>query len=105
VARFDLYPNPNPRASHRLYLDVQSDLVLTSTRWCLPLLPLLPANAAMPLLSGAQLTVVLDGQSWVLDAPNFLAVPTALLRQARGRLLVDDQLRVEAALDFMLRGC
>lgn len=101
MPRFDLYLNPNPRASHRLYLDVQSDLVLTSTRWCLPLLV---ADAATPLLSGAQLTVLLDGQSWVLDAPNILAVPTALLRHPRGRLSSDDQLRVEAALDFMLRG-
>jgi hypothetical protein len=101
VARFDLYLNPNPRASHGLFLDVQSDLVLTSTRWCLPLLP---ADAATPLLARAQLTVVLDGQGWVLDAPNILAVPTGLLRHAQGRLPADDQLRVEASLDFMLRG-
>jgi hypothetical protein len=39
VARFDVYRNPNPRASHALYLDVQSDLVRTSTRWCVPLMP------------------------------------------------------------------
>jgi hypothetical protein len=37
MPRFDLYRNPNQRAVHGLYLDVQSDLVSTSTRWCLPL--------------------------------------------------------------------
>ena len=38
MARFDVYRNPNPRASHGLLLDVQSDLVRTHTRWCVPLL-------------------------------------------------------------------
>ena len=33
MPRFDLYRNPNPRASHALFLDVQSDLVTTATRW------------------------------------------------------------------------
>jgi hypothetical protein len=62
VPRFDLYRNPNPRAVHGLYLDVQSDLVSTSP------------------------------------------VPKALLREHRGRLASDDQLRVESAIEFMLRG-
>lgn len=37
VPRFDVYQDPNPRASHRLSLDNQSDMVRTATRWFLPL--------------------------------------------------------------------
>jgi hypothetical protein len=102
VARFDLFRNPNPLASHPLLLDVQCDLVLTSTRWCVPLMP---AAAGAPALAQAQAVLLLDGQHWVLDAPNILAVPLAWLRKPQGRLPADDRLRVESALDFMLRGC
>jgi hypothetical protein len=101
MARFDLYLNPDPRAAHGLYLDVQSDLVQTSTRWCIPLRRRHPEH---PLLRAAQQLLQLDGEDWVLDAPNILSVPTALLRRHRGRLPQDDHLRVEAMLDFMLRG-
>ena len=101
MPRFDVYANPNPRASHARLLDVQSDLVLTSTRWCVPLSMLKPD---MPVMSGAQALLVLEEQSWLLDTPNVLAMPAALLRQPQGRLTPEDQLRVETALDFMLRG-
>lgn len=101
MPRFDLYRNPNPRAIHGLYLDVQSDLVSTSTRWCLPLFV---AMAGTLLMTRAQWTVTVDEQPWVVDAPNILAVPKALLREHRGRLGSADQLRVESAVDFMLRG-
>lgn len=101
MPRFDLYRNPNPRASHGLYLDLQSDLVATSTRWCVPMVRVQPDH---PVMAGAQALLMLEGQPWLLDAPNILAVPTILLRQRQGRLLPDDQLRVESAMDFMLRG-
>jgi len=39
-----------------------------------------------------------------VDTPNVLAVPKALLREHRGRLAFEEQLRVEAAVDFMSRG-
>jgi hypothetical protein len=102
VPRFDFYRNPNPRASHALFLDVQSDLVLTATRWCVPLLPATAAGA--PTMTGAQAILTLDGVAWLLDTPNILAVPASLLRSRQGQLSSDDRLRVEAALDFMLRG-
>jgi hypothetical protein len=102
VPRFDFYRNPNPRASHALFLDVQSDLVPTSTRWCVPLLP--AAAAGAPAMTGAQAVLTLDGVAWLLDTPNILAVPASLLRSRQGQLSSDDRLRVEAALDFMLRG-
>lgn len=101
MPRFDIYPNPNQRAVHGLYLDVQSDLVSTSTRWCLPLFP---AVAGTLLMTRAQWTVTIDGQPWVVDTPNILAVPKALLRVHGGRLGSADQLRVESAIDFLLRG-
>ncbi len=101
MPRFDVYRNPNQRAVHRLYLDVQSDLVSTATRWCLPLFPRMGDARVM---TGAQWVVNVDGQSWVVDTPNVLAVPKALLRDFQGRLASEDQMRVEAAIDFMLRG-
>ena len=55
-------------------------------------------------MTRAQWTVTVDEQSWVVDAPNILAVPKAMLREHRGRLGSADQLRVESAIDFMLRG-
>jgi hypothetical protein len=101
MPRFDLYRNPNQRAVHGLFLDVQSDLVSTSTRWCLPLFQ---AKEGTLLITRAQWSVILDGISWVVDTPNVLAIPLAILREHRGRLTADDQLRVESAIDFMLRG-
>ena len=101
MARFDLYRHPNPRASHGLLLDVQSDLVRTHTRWCVPLLLAAPA---MPVMTGAQLLVAVSGADWLLDTPNILAVPAPLLRSPVLRLDGADQAKVESALDFMLRG-
>ncbi|MBK6716325.1 MAG: CcdB family protein [Burkholderiales bacterium] len=101
MARFDLFANTDPRASHGLYLDVQSDLVQTPTRWCVPMRRW---RADRPLLRGAQQLIEVDEDDWVLDTPNILAVPNSLLRHPVGRLSLDDHLRVEASLDFMLRG-
>jgi CcdB protein len=101
MPRFDVYRNPNPRATHALFLDVQSDLVRTSTRWCVPLLLV---SEGMPVLSRAQQRLNVGGQVWFLDTPNILAVPAVLLRVHVGRLDGDEQLLVEAAIEFMLRG-
>ena len=101
MPRFDAYRNPNPRAQHGLYLDVQSDLVLTATRWCIPMLRYAPGD---PLMSRAQQRVQLAGEQWLLDTPNILAVPTTMLRDMAGQLPADDRLLAEASLDFMLRG-
>ncbi|MBK6853240.1 MAG: CcdB family protein [Burkholderiales bacterium] len=101
MARFDLFANTDPRASHGLYLDVQSDLVQTPTRWCVPMRRW---RSDRPLLRGAQQLIQVDEDDWVLDTPNILAVPAMLLRHQVGRLSPDDHLRVEASLDFMLRG-
>ena len=47
--------------------------------------------------------MTVDEQPWVVDAPNILAVPKAMLREHRGRLGSADPLRVQSAIDFMLR--
>jgi hypothetical protein len=101
MPRFDVYRNPNPRATHALFLDVQSDLVRTATRWCIPLLQ---APDGVPVMSRAQQRVHVAGQGWLLDTPNMLAVPAAMLRNHVGRLGSDEQLRVDGCIDFMLRG-
>jgi hypothetical protein len=101
LPRFDIYRNPNPRAAHGLYLDVQSDLVQTATRWCIPLRP---ASLTTPVMATAQQLVNLSGANWVMDTPNMLSVQASLLRAQVARLPAEDQLRVESAIDFMLRG-
>ncbi len=100
MPRFDLYRNPNPRASHALYLDVQSDLVTTATRWCVPMRL---AVAGQPVMSRAQSTLNVEGELFVLDVPNLLAVPAKLLRQRVRKLTEGEQAVVEACIDFMLR--
>jgi len=101
VPRFDVLANPNPKGSHALYLDVQSDLVQTSTRWCVPLMAATPER---PILTGAHVVLDVAGQPFILDTPNMLAVPLRLLRKPLGRVEGEQQLAIEAALDFMLRG-
>lgn len=101
MPRFDLYRNPNPHASHALYLDVQSDLVSTATRWCLPLLAV---RAGSVVMSRAQALIEVQGGTYVADTPNILAVPAKLLRQPLGRLAAGAQPQIEAMVEFMLRG-
>ena len=101
MPRFDVYRNPNPRATHALFVDVQSDLVRTVTRWCVPLFQ---APDGLPVMSRAQHRLHVASQEWLLDTPNMLAVPAAMLRNHVGRLSSDEQLLVENSIDFMLRG-
>lgn len=101
MPRFDLFVNPNKAASHFLYLDVQSDFVRLSTRWCIPLSRHVPRS---PIVQGAQALIEVDHQAYVMDTPNLLAVPAILLRQRAGRLSSSEQLIAESCIEFMLRG-
>ncbi len=101
MARFDVYRNPNPQASHALFLDVQSDLVSTATRWCIPLMTAKPGH---PVVSRAQGILNIQQTSYLMDTPNLLAVPNALLRHPVGRLGPAEQALAEASIEFMLRG-
>jgi hypothetical protein len=101
MPKFDIYLNPNPAATHRFYVDVQSDLVRLSTRWCIPLRKLVLRT---PLIASAQACIEHDDVKYVLDTPNLLAVPALLLRQKVGRLSSADQLLAEGCIEFMLRG-
>lgn len=101
MSRFDIFVNPNQAATHTLYVDVQSDFVRLSTRWCIPLLRHLSLR---PILQGAQALLEVDQQEYVMDTPNLLAVPASLLRQRAGRLSSSEQLIAESCIEFMLRG-
>ena len=101
MPRFDIYRNPNPRASHGFYLDVQSDLVATATRWCIPLVLHRPDT---PLIQRAHGLLDVQGARHVMDTPNLLAVPAALLRNPLSRIGSSEQALAEAAIEFMLRG-
>ena len=101
MSRFDIFVNPNQAATHVLYVDVQSDFVRLSTRWCIPLLRHVPSR---PIVQGAQALIEVDRQEYVMDTANLLAVPAILLRQRAGRLSSSEQLRAESCIEFMLRG-
>ena len=101
MPRFDAYRNPNARASHPYYLDVQSDLVTTATRWCIPLALWVPGAA---IVTRAQAVLKLQKVTYVLDAPNILAVPMQMLRAPPIRLDSNEHAVVESCIDFMLRG-
>jgi hypothetical protein len=102
MARFDLFANTDPRASHGLYLDVQSDLVQTPTRWCVPMRRW---RSDRPLLRGAQQLIEVDWRTigcWT--RPTSWPFRTRCCDILWAVCLLDDHLRVEASLDFMLRG-
>lgn len=101
MAKFDIFLNPNKAARHSLYVDVQSDFVRLSTRWCIPLSRHVPSRA---IVQGAQALIEVDLQEYVMDAPNLLAVPASLLRRHAGRLSASDQSVAESCIEFMLRG-
>ena len=101
MPRFDIYKNPNPKASHAFYLDIQSDLVTTATRWCIPLRTVKPGQ---PVVSRAQVLVSVQGINCLMDTPNLLAVPNSLLRSPVERLDTPAQALADAAVEFMLRG-
>ena len=101
MPRFDIYKNPNPKASHAFYLDIQSDLVTTATRWCIPLRTVKPGQ---PVVSRAQVLVSVQGINCLMDTPNLLAVPNALLKNPVDHLDIAAQALAEASVQFMLRG-
>jgi len=101
MARFDIYFNPNKSARHPLFVNVQSNLVRLSTRWCIPLSRHIPTK---PIIQGVQAVMDVAHQKYVLDTPNLLPVPAALLRHPLGRMSPNDQLAAESCIDFMLRG-
>jgi len=101
MPRFDVYKNPNPKGAHVFYLDVQSDLVTTATRWCIPLRT---AKPGQPTVNRAQELVTVQGVKCLMDTPNLLAVPNALLKSPVGRLEPAAQALAEASVEFMLRG-
>ena len=101
MPRFDIYKNPNPKGAHAFYLDIQSDLVTTATRWCIPLRT---AKPGQPVVNRAQGLLKVLGVSCLLDTPNLLAVPRALLKSPVDRLDAAAQALAEASVEFMLRG-
>ena len=101
MPRFDIYKNPNPKGAHAFYLDIQSDLVTTATRWCIPLRT---AKPGQPVVNRAQGLLKVRGVNCLMDTPNLLAVPNTLLKDSIERLDATDQALAEASVEFMLRG-
>ena len=101
MPRFDIYKNPNPNGAHAFYLDIQSDLVTTATRWCIPLRT---AKPGQPVVNRAQGLFKVKGVDCLMDTPNLLAVPNTLLKSPIDRLDATSQALAEASVEFMLRG-
>jgi hypothetical protein len=101
MPRYDIFANPNKTATHPFYIDVQSDLVRLSTRWCIPLLRRKPAMLALP---GVQALIKFHEQQYLMDTGNLLAVPALLLQRSTGRLSSDQKFLADSCIEFMLRG-
>ena len=101
MPRFDIYKNPNPKGAHAFYLDIQSDLVTTATRWCIPVRT---AKPRQPVVNRAQGLIKVQGVNCLMDTPNLLAVPNTLLKSPIERLDATAQALAEASVEFMLRG-
>ena len=101
MPRFDIYKNPNPTGAHAFYLDIQSDLVTTATRWCIPLRTAKPVQSVV---ARAQGLVKVQGVDCLMDTLNLLAVPSTLLKSPIDRLDTAAQAQAEASVEFMLRG-
>jgi hypothetical protein len=101
MPRFDIFANPNKAATHPFYVDIQSNFVRLSTRWCIPLLRRRPG---MITLHGVQALVDFQDRQYLMDTGNLLAVPATLLQRSTGRLSSNEQLLAESCIDFMFRG-
>ena len=101
VPRFDIFANPNKAATHPFYVDVQSNLVRLSTRWCIPLLR---RDFSIRTIQGVQAMIEFQDQPYLLDTGNLLAVPALLLKRSTGRLSSDQQFLAESCIEFTLRG-
>lgn len=104
MARFDVYANPGRGAeSTPFLLDVQSDLLDgLDSRVVIPLRSLsrfpdvkLPERLMPVLLMG--------GKRLLLETPKMAAVPRRVLKTAVVSL-AQEQARITAALDFLIRG-
>lgn len=81
MARFDLYPNPEPsERSHTPYvLDVQNDHLLPlETR---VVIPLRAAKTFGPTMTTLNPVFDVDGKSLVLDTASLAPIPSAWLRK------------------------
>lgn len=104
MARFDVYANTGPHASHTPYLlDVQSDwLQGLETRVVVPL----RKTSHFPSVKlPDQLCPVftLTGEECLLETPKMAAVPLRVLRSPVASLATE-QARIVAALDFLFQG-
>jgi toxin CcdB len=104
MARFDVYLNPGDHKLTTPYLlDVQADLLDgLDSRMVIPLrnkehFP----NVKLP----ARLTPVfsINGKEFLLEVPKMGAVPKRVLKAPVGSL-VDEQVKIISALDFLFQG-
>ena len=104
MARFDVYPNAGDHSPSTPYLlDVQADLLDgLESRMVIPLrskdhFP----NVKLPLKLTPVFTI--DGKEYLLEVPKMGAVPKRILKTPVTSL-VEDQVKIISALDFLFQG-
>ena len=104
VARFDVYSNPgNHNLTTPYLLDVQADLFDSlDSRMVIPLRSMdnFP-NVKLPTRLTPVLTIV--GKEYLLEVPKMGAVPKRVLKTPVVSL-VDEQVKIISALDFLFQG-
>ena len=102
MARFDVYPNPDPddRAEIPYMLDIQNTFIEVETR---VVVPLFRANLFKGVVRGLNPQLVVQGKKLILNTSALGAIPASDLRRPIANL-VSDQALIQGALDTLLGG-
>jgi toxin CcdB len=102
MARFDVYPNPDPddRAEIPYLLDIQNTFIEVETR---VVVPLSTANLFKGMVRDLNPQVVVQGKKVILNTSALGAIPASDLRRPIANL-ASDQALIQGALDTLLGG-
>ena len=102
MARFDVYPNPDPddRAEIPYMLDIQNTFVEVETR---VVVPLFTASLFKGMVRDLNPQLVVQGKKVILNTSALGAIPASDLRRPIANL-ASDQALIQGALDTLLGG-
>lgn len=102
MARFDVYPNPDPddRAEIPYMLDIQNTFIEVETR---VVVPLTTANLFKGVVLDLNPQLIVQGKKVILNTSALGAVPASDLRRPIANL-ASDQALIQGALDTLLGG-
>ena len=102
MARFDVYPNPDPddRAEIPYMLDIQNTFIEVETR---VVVPLTTANLFKGVVLDLNPQLIVQGKKVILNTSALGTVPASDLRRPIANL-ASDQALIQGALDTLLGG-